>query len=120
MSQLVRLDGVMREFGFDETRLSLLMKDNGIKCVQHDDARYVDYEDLMSLIRIKSVKYKVDAEDIVPQAAKDRLLSIKEACETLSCSRATIYRLRAQGVINTVTVGKSPRISRNELLRTVE
>lgn len=47
------------------------------------------------------------------------LLTISEAAELLSLSRATLYRALARGDVRAVHVGRSVRISRTELERFV-
>lgn len=44
------------------------------------------------------------------------LLTVKEAAELLSLSRATVYPLVMSGEIASVKVGRSRRVSRNALL----
>lgn len=49
-----------------------------------------------------------------------QLLTIKQASATLSVSRATLYRFIKRGDINVVYLGRSVRISKNELERFVD
>ena len=42
---------------------------------------------------------------------KKVLLTMKEACTALGCSRTTGYKLISDGKLDKVTVGSSPRIT---------
>ncbi len=44
-----------------------------------------------------------------------KLLTIQETCEALTVSRATLYRIMRRGELQTVRVGKRPRIERPAL-----
>ncbi|SMO61070.1 transcriptional regulator, AlpA family [Balnearium lithotrophicum] len=49
-----------------------------------------------------------------------KLLTVKEACEYLSISKATLYKLIKEGKIKPVKIGKSTRFDRQDLDRLVE
>ena len=44
-----------------------------------------------------------------------KLLTIDEACTVLSLSRAKIYSLIAQGVLGSITIGRSRRVPSQEI-----
>ena len=50
----------------------------------------------------------------------DRLLTIKEACKVLNCSRSLIWRLRATGQLPYIQLNGGVRIRESDLMRLIE
>ena len=48
-----------------------------------------------------------------------QLLTVREACRYLSCSRSHFYALRIRKLIDTVKLGNATRVRRSELERYV-
>jgi len=49
-----------------------------------------------------------------------KLLTIKEACEYLNLSRATIYKLIKEGKLTPIKIGRSTRLDKSDLDAFVE
>jgi len=49
-----------------------------------------------------------------------KLLTVREACEYLSISKATLYKLIKKGKIKPVKIGKSTRLDKEDLDKLVE
>jgi excisionase family DNA binding protein len=54
-----------------------------------------------------------------PNAGKELLVSVPQACERLSISRMTLYRLLRRDQIKTVKIGRRRLVSATELNRFV-
>ncbi len=60
----------------------------------------------------------MDAERIDPQ--RDRLLTVKDVCELLNCSRNTLDRLIATGRLHRLKLGRAVRFSVEDVRRLIE
>lgn len=120
MSHNVRLDSFIKEFGINETRISLQLKEAQVTVKEVGSKKYVNYDDLITVIKYRCLKFKEESKagNETGPVLDDKLLTVKEASEHLGVSRSTINRMRENGEIETIMVSGRPRFKKEGLYRT--